>query len=127
MSELYLMATISDRNQSRRFLAFYKEYGISVTFLTLGRGTAASEVLDAFGLEASEKAVQFAVVTATEWKKVKKGLEQEIKIDIPGTGIAFVTPRSRNIDLDLLFQALFYLFPFRRRHYCKLDGLFRCL
>ena len=41
MSELYLMATISDRNQSRRFLAFYKEYGISVTFLTLGRGTAA--------------------------------------------------------------------------------------
>ena len=50
MSELYLMATISDRNQSRRFLAFYKEYGISVTFLTLGRGTAASEVLDAFGL-----------------------------------------------------------------------------
>ena len=73
MSELYLMATISDRNQSRRFLAFYKEYGISVTFLTLGRGTAASEVLDAFGLEASEKAVQFAVVTAAEWKKVKKG------------------------------------------------------
>ena len=94
MSELYLMATISDRNQSRRFLAFYKEYGISVTFLTLGRGTAASEVLDAFGLEASEKAVQFAVVTAAEWKKVKKGLEQEIKIDIPGTGIAFVTPLS---------------------------------
>ena len=42
MSELYLMATISDRNQSRRFLAFYKEYGISVTFLTLGRGTAAA-------------------------------------------------------------------------------------
>ena len=36
-------------------------------------------------------------------------------------------PRSRNIDLDLLFQSLFYLFPFRRRHYCKLDGLFRCL
>ena len=94
MSELYLMATISDRNQSRRFLAFYKEYGISVTFLTLGRGTAASEVLDAFGLEASEKAVQFAVVTAVEWKKVKKGLEQEIKIDIPGTGIAFVIPLS---------------------------------
>ena len=94
MSELYLMATISDRNQSRRFLAFYKEYGISVTFLTLGRGTAASEVLDAFGLEASEKAVQFAVVTATEWKKVKKGLEQEIKIDIPGTGSPCDSPEQ---------------------------------
>ena len=33
-------------------------------------------------------------MTAAEWKKVKKGLEQEIKIDIPGTGIAFVTPLS---------------------------------
>ena len=94
MSELYLMATISDRNQSRRFLAFYKEYGISVTFLTLGHGTAASEVLNAFGLEASEKAVQFAVVTDAEWKHIKKGLEQEIKIDIPGTGVAFVIPLS---------------------------------
>lgn len=94
MSELYLMATISDRNQSRRFLAFYKEHDISVTFLTLGRGTAASEILDSFGLEASEKAMQFAVVTDSEWKRVKKDLETQIKIDIPGTGIAFIVPLS---------------------------------
>lgn len=85
MSELYLMATISDRNQSRRFLAFYKEYGISVTFLTLGRGTAASEVLDAFGLEASERP-SVCSSDGGGMEKVKKGLEQEIKIDIPGTG-----------------------------------------
>ena len=56
MSELYMMATISDRNQTRRFLAFYREYGVNVTLLTYGEGTAASEVLDAFGLEAAEKA-----------------------------------------------------------------------
>lgn len=94
MSELYLMTTISDRNQGRRFLAFYKEYGINVAFVTLGRGTATSEVLDSFGLEASEKALTFAVVTRGDWAKVKKGLEREIKIDIPGTGIAFVVPFS---------------------------------
>lgn len=94
MNTLCLMATISDRNQSRRFLAFYKEHGITVTFQTLGRGTAASEVLDAFGLEASEKALLFAVVTQEEWKAVKKGLERQIKIDIPGTGIAFIVPMS---------------------------------
>ena len=88
MSELYLMATISDRNQSRRFLAFYKEYGISVTLLTLGRGTAASEVLDAFGLEASEKAVQFAVVTAAGWKK-----ENETR-----TFVVFIQSVSEEID-----------------------------
>lgn len=94
MSELYMMATISDRNQSRRFLAFYKEYGIEMTMLTLGRGTAASEVLDSFGLEASEKAIQFAFVTGAEWKKIKSGLQKQMKIDIPGTGIAFIVPLS---------------------------------
>lgn len=94
MSELYWMATISDRNQSRRFLLFYKEHGIHVTFLTLGRGTAASEILDSFGLEAAEKAVLFAVVTDREWKELKSGLEKQIKIDIPGSGIAFIMPMS---------------------------------
>lgn len=94
MSELYMMATISDRNQSRRFLAFYREYGITVTLLTFGRGTAASEILDSFGLEAAEKAILFAFVTGEEWKKVKSGLQRQMKIDIPGSGIAFIVPMS---------------------------------
>ena len=94
MSTLYLMTTISVRNQSRRFLAFFKEHGVNVTLLTLGRGTAASEMLDAFGLEATEKAVLFAFVTGEEWKEIKKGLERQIKIDIPGSGIVFLVPFS---------------------------------
>lgn len=94
MSGLYMMATISDRNQARRFLDFYREYGLSVTLLTYGRGTAASEILDAFGLEAAEKAVVFSVVTGEEWKRLKTGLERQIKIDIPGSGIAFIVPVS---------------------------------
>lgn len=94
MSELYMMTTISDRNQSRRFLELYKEYGAEVTLLTYGEGTAASEVLDYFGLEAAEKAVLFAFVTGDEWKKIKKGLQKQVKIDIPGSGIAFLVPFS---------------------------------
>ena len=94
MSTLYLMTTISDRNQSRRFLAFFREHEVSVTFLTLGRGTAASEMLDAFGLEATEKAVLFAFVSGEEWKEIKRRLERQIKIDIPGSGIVFLIPFS---------------------------------
>lgn len=94
MSELNLMVTISDRNQSRRFLALYKEYEVTVALISLGRGTAADDVLDSFGLEASEKAVIFAMVTSKEWREIKSGLEKQIKIDIPGTGIAFVVPLS---------------------------------
>lgn len=94
MSTLYLMVTIIDRNQHHKFLSFYKEYGISIAFSSLGRGTAASEVLTYFSLEATEKAVLFSVVTDTVWNAVKKALEQIMKIDIPGTGIVFTVPMS---------------------------------
>lgn len=94
MDELYMMATISDRNQARRFLAFYREHGVTVTLITFGKGTAASEVLDSFGLEAAKKAILFAFVTGMEWKEIKSGLQKQIKIDIPGSGIAFIIPLS---------------------------------
>lgn len=91
---LYWMVTIIDRNQSRKFLSFYRNYGISVMLSTLGHGTAASNVLNYFSLEATQKAVLCAVVTDTVWNAVKKGLETIMQIDIPGTGVAFVVPVS---------------------------------
>ena len=94
MTELYLMITVSDRNQARRFMAFYREYGITVALVTFGRGTTTSEILDSFGLEAAEKAVIFAFVTGTEWKNIKHGLQKQLRIDIPGSGIAFIVPVS---------------------------------
>lgn len=94
MSTLYLMATVSDRNQTRRFLAFYKEHRITMTLITFGRGTTSSDILDSFGLEATEKAILFAFVTDHEWKQVKNGLQKQMKIDIPGSGIAFIIPIS---------------------------------
>lgn len=51
MSELYMMTTITNRNMLPNFLGFYKEEGVMVNLITLGRGTAASEVMDYFGLE----------------------------------------------------------------------------
>ena len=35
---LYWMITITDRNQSQKFLSFYKTYGIEVVLSTLGKG-----------------------------------------------------------------------------------------
>ena len=76
-----MMATISDRNQVRRFQAFYKEYGIDMLLVTLGQGTAASEVLDSFGLEAVEKALLFAFVLGEEWERIKNGLQRQMHGD----------------------------------------------
>ena len=94
MSELYFMVTITDRNMSRIYRSLYEQHGVSVAFRTVGRGTAASEILDYFGLERAEKAVIFSIVTLETWRTIKKALQTQLKIDIPGTGIAFIIPVS---------------------------------
>ena len=53
-----------------------------------------SDVLDYFGLEEDEKGIHFCLVTRPTWKTVKKGLQTELKIDVPGTGIVFLIPLS---------------------------------
>ena len=94
MSELYMMVTISSRKNMSKFAAFYEENNVDTGNISLGRGTAASDVLDYFGLEDDEKGIHFAIVTEDTWKSIKKGLQTQLKIDVPGTGIAFTIPLS---------------------------------
>ncbi len=94
MNELYMMVTITNRNLTKRFTSFYQEMGVDISVITVGRGTAASEILDYFGLDGTEKSVMFQVVTKEKWKELKIGLQRKMKIDIPGIGIAFVVPIS---------------------------------
>lgn len=86
--------TIAGRRHSGRFLHLYKEERLPVTMVTLGSGTASSEMMDYFGLETSEKIVFFSLVTWENWKRVKRKMEHRLNIDIPGTGISFVVPLS---------------------------------
>ncbi len=94
MSRLYMMVTITDRSRAKKFNTFYSESGLDVSLGTLGHGTAANEILDYFGLENNEKAVLFHIVTDETWLAVKKALRTQMKIEIPGTGIAFTIPLS---------------------------------
>lgn len=92
MSKVYMMVTITNRSIGSRMLSFYKENELAVNLNMLGAGTANSDVLDYFGLEATEKAVMFAVVTREMWRKLERGLQKKMNIDVPGTGIAFIIP-----------------------------------
>lgn len=94
MSELYIMVTIVNRRQAKRFQDLYQALGVSLGLVTLGRGTAVSDVLDYFGLAAAEKAVLCSVVTGETWKAAKSGLQTRLHIDVPGTGVAFIVPIS---------------------------------
>ncbi len=94
MSSLNLMVTIINRNRTKRFTDFYSAQGLNVSCITLGMGTASSDILDYFGLDGSEKGVLFHVVTDDSWKKVKRALRSQMQIDVPGVGIAFLVPLS---------------------------------
>ena len=94
MSELYMMVTITNRNLTKKFTSFYQEMGVDISVITVGRGTAASEILDYFGLDGAEKSVMIQVVTGEKWKELKYGLQRKMQIDIPGIGIAFIVPIS---------------------------------
>lgn len=94
MGNIYLMTTIVDRKIIKKYLELYRENDLHVMFLTLGYGTATNDVLDYLGLDSTEKAVAYSVVEENTWNTVKKQLEQKLRIDAPGGGIAFITPLS---------------------------------
>ena len=94
MSSLFLMSTITDRRTADAFLQLYEAHGVNVTLRTVGTGTAVQETLSTLGLEKTEKAVLFAIITADSWPRIQKALRRQMRIDVPGTGIAFIVPVS---------------------------------
>ncbi len=91
---LYLMITIADRARFPGIIALYQQRNVLSSFITLGHGTATGELLNYFGLDNSEKAVCFSVITGGLWTRVKQDLERKIHIDVPGVGVAFIVPMS---------------------------------
>ena len=86
---LYYIITITNRVVgSGRFVDFYRAFGALVVFTALGRGTASDDVLSYMGLEATEKAVLFSVVTPQIKDVLMRELVDTMHIDRPGSGIA---------------------------------------
>lgn len=94
MSSLYWLVTITDRRTTDDFIKLYEAYGVEMSLRTVGAGTAVRETLSTLGLEKTEKAVLFAVITAATWPRIQRDLRKKMRIDVPGTGIAFIIPVS---------------------------------
>ncbi len=90
--ETYLLFTICSRKKLKMFLDFYKEYNLVTGTINYGRGTAAYNMLDYLGLEDDEKTIHCTIITEKTWKSLKKGLEKELHIDRPGSGICYLVP-----------------------------------
>lgn len=94
MGKLYLMVTVVDRKVGKKYQSLYRENEHHVMFSSLGFGTAASDILNYLGLEATEKAVIFSIQEEEKWLQIKKQLQKKLRIDAPGGGIAFIVPLS---------------------------------
>ena len=62
--ELNFLISVLDRDRADEMTAIYQDHGLPMVVTFLGRGTAQSEVLDLYGLQATEKAVVTAVDAA---------------------------------------------------------------
>ena len=94
MSELSLMVTITNKVNAEKFQKIYNELDASVSFLSFGRGTATSRVLNILGLERAEKAIMHTVIKNSLFPRLRRELERRFVIDVPGTGIVFLVPLS---------------------------------
>ena len=91
---LFLLITILGRDRLPNLIRLYRGHGLSVNQIALGRGTATREVLNTFGLERGEKVVCATVLTKPRWRELKRDLIAKMRLDIPGTGVAFLVPMS---------------------------------
>ena len=93
-SELYLMLTVTGRDRVADFIQLYHDKGLETHLLSLGYGTAPQRYLRYLGLDETEKAVIFSVVTGRKWLEVKKAMAVRLRIDVPGEGVACIVPLS---------------------------------
>ena len=106
MSKLYCMITITDRSRVNEYLKVFDEHKVPLGLVTMGEGTASTEMQELFGLQSaeSEKAVCFSIIRETIWISVKKDLETRISdrepwagrpfVNAPWTGVSFIVPLS---------------------------------
>ena len=67
MSKLYCMITITDRSRVNEYLKLFNEHDVPVGLVTMGEGTASTELQELFGLQSveNEKAVCFSIIRET--------------------------------------------------------------
>nr|WP_325222643.1 P-II family nitrogen regulator [uncultured Oscillibacter sp.] len=92
MDSAVLMIVITDRSRGGEFAAWFQSQGAALVLSALGQGTAATEVLDYLGLEATEKAV--LLLAAPRSGRIVRRAARELWLDVPGRGILMTVPIS---------------------------------
>ena len=89
---LDMVMAIVDRDKAKLMAELFENHKLPMVLAVLGRGTATSEVLDLYGLEAKEKALLITVAGADMTKQLIRAAKHKLFIDVPGTGIMMAIP-----------------------------------
>ncbi|MDO5436136.1 MAG: P-II family nitrogen regulator [Clostridia bacterium] len=91
---LYLMMTVTGRDRIADFITLYNEKNLDTHLVALGHGTASEQMLKLLAMDETEKAFCFTIVTGSKWTELKKAMQKQLWIEMPGVGIAFIVPLS---------------------------------
>ena len=91
-SSLRLLITIVDRGKGQQAADLLKRRGSLMHTIMLGHGTARQELLDYLGLGETEKDVVFSTLATEVSALALYKLNHEMRLDMPGGGIAFTVP-----------------------------------
>ena len=89
-----LLVTIMDRGKGERVVDFYRSRGLPYHFITLGFGTANSQILDYFGLSETEKDIVLTLVQGDHSRRLLEDTTNDFRMTGPGRGILFTLPLS---------------------------------
>ena len=90
--ELDYVIAITDHERGEAMNALYRASGLRAILSLPGRGTATSEHLAIYGLDATEKYVISAIGSGAEAEGLIKAAKRKLFIDIPGNGVMLTVP-----------------------------------
>ena len=90
--ELYCVIAITDHERGESMNTLYRAAGLRGILSMPGHGTATSEHLAIYGLDATEKYVISGVGNGDEAEGLIKSAKRKLFIDIPGNGVMLTVP-----------------------------------
>ncbi len=87
-----LLISIVERGQGKELTRFYGKHGLTCHFQTVGRGTAASDLLDILGVGSTERDVLLSFCEEEKAQGMLWQLREEEESSVRAKGIVFSTP-----------------------------------
>lgn len=89
---IHMVIAIVDRGKGEKITALYQKEKVAFHFITLGHGTARTEMLNVLGIGETKKDFIFSFVPEGRVSPLLDRLADRMKMRYPGKGIAFAIP-----------------------------------